>query len=236
MKRRLTKIVLLLLLGAIVNVAVAWGCACGGYHKNRTAPRPIEDDIRWWYDRYSQSPVSADDIRWLGRLGWKGTQASECIVFELCLVDYTTRGVQRRGFLEVPRNAGCDLYIDYMWLPFAIQTRVGWPTRALSDELWKEPNGNQLWQHSDGVRFPNLFGLFPPVKNFTVPLRPIWPGFGINTVFYAAILWSLTLGPFTARRIIRRKRGLCINCGYDLRGTSGDGGVCPECGAECDGV
>ena len=65
-----------------------------------------------------------------------------------------------------------------------------------------------------------------------LPLRPILPGFAINTIFYAAILWILMLGPVTARRMIRRKRGRCIKCGYDLRGTSGGGGeVCPECGA-----
>ncbi|MEE9129392.1 MAG: hypothetical protein V3T84_05190 [Phycisphaerales bacterium] len=61
-----------------------------------------------------------------------------------------------------------------------------------------------------------------------LPLRPIWLGFAINTVFYAAILWLLTLGPFTARRHIRRKRGLCLKCGYDLRGAEHE--ACPECG------
>ncbi len=228
MRRSLTKLVVFLLLGAIMNVAVAWGCSWVGYHQNRTAPRLIENDFVWWFDRYSQSPVSADDIRWLGRLGWRGAQSSECIVFELCLVDFTTRGVQRRGFLEVPRNAGCDMSIDYLWLPFAIQTRVGWPTRALSDKLWQQQYGNQLWQHSYGVRFPNLFGLFPPVENFTVPLRPIWPGFAINTIFYAAILWMFTLGPSTARRFIRRKRGHCIKCGYDFSHAEHE--VCSECG------
>ena len=208
---------------------MAWGCAWGGYHRSRTAPRPIENDIRWWYGRYSQSLVSAEDIRWLGRVGWKGSQDSECVVHELLLVDYTTRGVQRRGFLEVPRVTGCDMVITYMWLPFAIQTRVGWPTRTLSDELWKQQNGNQLWQHSYGVRFPNLFGLFPPVEdfNFTVPLRPIWPGFAINTLFYAAILWLFSLGPVTAHRMIRRKRGRCIKCGYDVSHAPHD--RCPEC-------
>ena len=63
-----------------------------------------------------------------------------------------------------------------------------------------------------------------------LPLHPIWPGFAINTIFYAVILWLLTLGPFTARRMIRRKRGRCIKCGYDLRGNFGGGGGCPECG------
>ncbi len=61
-----------------------------------------------------------------------------------------------------------------------------------------------------------------------LPLRPIWPGFAVNTVFYAALLWPLSCGPFALRRHIRRKRGLCVACGYDLRGGLEHG--CPECG------
>jgi len=34
--------------------------------------------------------------------------------------------------------------------------------------------------------------------------------------------------PFAVRRNLR-KRGLCVNCGYDLRGSTS--GVCSECGA-----
>ncbi len=63
-----------------------------------------------------------------------------------------------------------------------------------------------------------------------IPLRPIFPGFAINTVFYGAILWLLMFGVFTARRSIRRKRGHCIKCGSDLRGAEHE--VCPECGLE----
>ncbi len=61
-----------------------------------------------------------------------------------------------------------------------------------------------------------------------LPLLPIWTGFTINTVFYAAILWLLIPGPFVLRRLIRSRRGHCIKCGYDLRGSPEAG--CPECG------
>jgi hypothetical protein len=64
------------------------------------------------------------------------------------------------------------------------------------------------------------------------PLRPIWPGFAINTVLYAAILYMLLAAPFALRRWRRIKRGLCPKCGYDLRGrgNAADAATCPECG------
>ena len=66
-----------------------------------------------------------------------------------------------------------------------------------------------------------------PYRDLAV--TPIWPGFAINTIFYGAILWLLIPGQFALRRLIRRKRGLCIACRYDLRGAEHE--VCPECGA-----
>ena len=65
-----------------------------------------------------------------------------------------------------------------------------------------------------------------------LPYRPIWPGFAANTVFYAALFW-LPFAPFALRRMIRRHRGLCLKCGYDLRGST-EG--CPECGWEREEV
>ena len=63
-----------------------------------------------------------------------------------------------------------------------------------------------------------------------LPLAPIWPGFAINTLFYAALLWLGFCGPFALRRQIRRKHGRCVKCGYDLRGAPGTDAGCPECG------
>ena len=60
-----------------------------------------------------------------------------------------------------------------------------------------------------------------------VPLLPVWPGFLINTIFYAAVLW-LPFGPFAMRRLIRLKRGLCPKCAYPM----GESSVCTECGRE----
>ena len=81
---------------------------------------------------------------------------------------------------------------------------------------------------SNGIRLPDRQGgrygdLASPRM---LPLRPLWPGFAINTVFYAAVLWGLFAFPFALRRTIRRRRGQCPACGYPV-GTSPR---CTECG------
>ena len=68
-----------------------------------------------------------------------------------------------------------------------------------------------------------IWGDRPPI-----PLQLLWVGFTINTIFYGVLLWLLMLGLHRARRVRRRKRGLCIKCGYDLRGDFSAG--CSECG------
>jgi hypothetical protein len=55
---------------------------------------------------------------------------------------------------------------------------------------------------------------------------PLWLGFVINTIVYAAILWLLFVTPRKVRQSIRRRRGLCPTCAYPI-GTSK---VCTECG------
>jgi hypothetical protein len=64
----------------------------------------------------------------------------------------------------------------------------------------------------------------PPA--LALPVIPIWPGFLIDTIFYAAILWLLIPGPFALRRLIRLRRGLCPKCGYPM----GESKTCSECG------
>ncbi|RJP41940.1 MAG: hypothetical protein C4547_01185 [Phycisphaerales bacterium] len=55
-------------------------------------------------------------------------------------------------------------------------------------------------------------------------------GFAL-AVLVAYPAFAFTRGPL--RRYRRRRRGLCVTCGYDLRGNSS--GVCPECGARRTG-
>ena len=64
-----------------------------------------------------------------------------------------------------------------------------------------------------------------------IPIRPVFPGFAVNTLFYAAVLWLLIPGPFVLRRFIRVKRGRCPACAYPI----GQSDACSECGKPLPG-
>ncbi len=217
-----------LLLGAVVNVAVAWGCAVTIDTSLATHRAGMVDgrDEDWDVIRYSRqgatllwsqqgSPVSDDDHR-------RGPHPSQLLPSWCGFAQSTAEFASGERHYEIRYADG-----------------RGWPMLA----LWcKTRHDYEVWAWEEGypskrIEQPVAWGIqtqLPPWKISyydsprTLPLRPIFPGFAFNTIFYAAILWLLTLGPFTARRIIRRRRGLCLKCGYDLRHAEHE--VCPECG------
>ncbi len=209
MKRRLFKLVLFLLLGAVVNVTVAWGCALFSTpfvpDENRGGFNP--DSARIVYEHRSFGSARFWDVRiGIGSvISVEGTSAVDML----------------------PNWAKDD---DLRPFTLHVYEGRGWPKLA----LWCAHERPVVANHQFNSRGALDVGL-PDAPNRgwmsaprALPLRPIWPGFAINTIFYAAILWLLTLGLSTARSMIRRKRGHCIKCGYDLRGASEVG--CPECG------
>ena len=137
--------------------------------------------------------------------------------------------------------------------PTIARVRSGWPllgSEAIAyvdlDRLdqplfWNRPggylvHGGVLWPKATGTLLPGESLVNGPVvmnagkwycDQRLIPLCPIWPGFAINTLFYAGVLWMLCCGPFALRRMIRRRRGRCPQCGYPI----GQSPVCTECGA-----
>ena len=202
MKRRLTKLVVFLLLGAIVNVGVAWGCA--GWSD--------------WLDLITllETPVTTETSGTISApSAWR--------------LDNMPKSWPDKPTHAFTRHTGWFLFTDQVRslddeaLFRLVDRRFGVPTKSLACyELAVLQTGT--WTNSWRYGIARFGGDYP------LPLRPIWPSFAINPIFFGAILWLLASGPFIVRRMIRRRRGLCIKCGYDLRGTPGGGGACPECG------
>ncbi len=113
------------------------------------------------------------------------------------------------------------------------QTARGWPMLAMRYKRWSQ---GKPWRFPN-PRPPPVVGMvggfdlrcvWPSGPNVILPLQPIWVGFVGNTLCYASAWWGLCSTPAPIRRWVRRRRGQCPTCGYDLRGNVAEG--CPECG------
>jgi hypothetical protein len=229
MRRRVVVILVFLLAGALVNVGVAWIVAAA-----------IEPDRALMTAEPSRGLTAADHPRWKVTVGTalgstlvgssatrepppRGNLPANATQQE---IDAWMRGQavrEPRDIVEVPswsRAARPPTAGDYE-SPQLWEDARGWPMRSLAAFVGEGGTfraGLRIGGTAGALGFPR--GL---------PLKPLWPGFAANTVLYAAILWLLIPGPFALRRLIRRGRGRCPACGYDLKHAAHES--CPECGA-----
>ncbi len=222
MKRATYRIVFFLLLGAIINVAVAWGCAAWSDPPTNRSSAELARTLGYWGEHETDRIL-------LEGLGWNGREETPYVEYILSAMASDAPGVVQRVIEEYPRakdaSSGCVFPTEE-----ALETRAGWPAFSLQGIVWDEsPLGQPpQWRKYMVVRLANRPGLLRPNDGRWLPLRPIWPGFAVNTLIYATLGWLLFGGPFQVRRLIRHNRGLCTSCGYDLR--HADHLVCPECG------
>jgi hypothetical protein len=222
MKRHLITILIFLLAGAAVNVAVAWGCV-------------IHSDSRPYADipapKVERAGLGASDSAWLEALGWVSRFKSDIYrPHHVTTSEFTAFGLTRRAFFEQPDTHGRGGSFTEGRYAFAYRTIAGWPFRCL-DAATQVPEPGfpnpHRYSHGFAVSVTVDYGFGPIDKEKRpIPFSPLWPGFAVNTLSYALILWLLILGPFAVRRSIRRRRGLCPQCAYPM----GEAAVCTECG------
>ena len=223
MRRHLLIVAVFLLAGAVVNVAVAWGIAgastnydAGEHHVVES--RPVLVLTGFGRAFVTRSPFSAGQL--------------ERIRIDRERLDRSVEVPARRGQWSLwwksdpPPNLRMEEACG--WPLLSLRWYLLWPRQHElygAIELggvrrYRFRNGNGSWFP---ITFPNQEA---SVGDRTLPHIPIWPGFAVNTIFYAVILWLLIPGPFMLRRFIRRRRGLCPACAYPR----GESGVCSECG------
>jgi hypothetical protein len=206
MKRRALKLLLFLFAGAIFNVAVAWGCALTiepqGVKPTFVGNVALPNEEHYWdisiYVRPGASQIVSDSEPW---------------VFPnmpLESLSITLDAIEAWSEIHSAESHRSDPYT--VWY----ENASGWPTLATYS---REESTHQCETRTAyAIR----------VQDFTLPLRPIWPGFAINTIFYAAVLWIVFAVPAKLRKWRRIKRGQCASCGYSLRDIMTE--KCPECG------
>jgi hypothetical protein len=103
---------------------------------------------------------------------------------------------------------------------------IGWPSRC----LWGA-KGNESGSEVEGlVEIPEWLENIRYVHN-PLPVRVWWTGMVTNVALFGGVWMAVLAGPGAVSRGLRRRRGGCVACGYDVRGVV----VCPECGTAVAG-
>ena len=204
--RLAARVALFALVGAAATVAVAWGCVLAGRAGSFAAGVQVV--------RGSSGPTAAP--RWYPR-GWEHFDGDELIGSYA----HAAGGcLYRRDSIITWRPGGGIIGANRL--------SAGFPAHALrSDRTDFFPlNGTPAspigaWH---GVPIPAVI----PRRDFnTFPIRPRPLGFALDTAVYGGLAFAVSTVPGFVRRRVRRRRGRCVACGYELQGLV----PCPECGA-----
>ncbi len=201
MKRRIALLAIVLLVGAVVNVAVAWAC---------TPIRPVGPTLSLHEAR--RNPEGGWDY-WLLEENRRAGGVHYWSYYEL--------GVE----LEDPQNTDpMPSEIAPAWGGLAAPFEAEYDYRDIHGSGW--PVISMWCEYANGSTVIRGLELDRSQPFTAMPLDVTWPGFAVNTLFYSAILWLGIRGPFIVRRFIRVRRGRCARCGYPI----GSSPQCTECG------
>jgi len=223
------RILLCLILGAITTVAVAWGSIYRSVDFSLIRSHiPLKDNEQPVWTAADdalarRSPVAfPPDYAIAGRTTSRRYNAA----FEKTWPNVRARELYEMGiFDDGGTYSGRRMYSIY----------AGWPSEALLGRQEIHPSGTET---DFRLAFSVKKAVDGPTGPFQMwiafPICPIWPGFVIDLLFYAAIWFGVFFGFTSTKRFIRVRRGRCPRCGYNLRGARVEppaiSAGCPECG------
>ena len=228
-RRRLLIAAVFLLAGAVVNVAVAWGCAI-------------------WIDPPDEHSVveSGGSRKGPSHRRWGIATLRKRGAFRVYSSWHDLGAGGGGSGPGLPSEPAAPLVPK--WAPFLAPTYEppipayhayfadarGWPRLSMWSGLKvsQTPSSAPPMVATLGIALdPEMIGLHNHRNVRLLPLRPLPIGFAVNTLIYAMVLWLLIPGPFVLRRFIRVKRSLCPACAYP----TGESAVCSECGKALPG-
>ncbi|MCC6908068.1 MAG: hypothetical protein IT430_09025 [Phycisphaerales bacterium] len=244
-----------LLLGAIINIAVAWGLALWlSLDPSGATGTSTSRDTYWGIAEPRESEAFRQyGCVFIARL--KRTGAEQVYIEELnslsgppfvnrispaeIFPDWAQPVLQFRRWPDSSRPwTGEEWYFFH-----SVADARGWPCLSMMGAV-RYPRGglyvydekNQRitlmeqhrWIYPISMPTLGVAGAYGELGQFRwLPLHPIWTGFAFNTVCYGFLLWLIYGGPRSVRHSHRLKRNRCPACGYPV----GVSPVCTECGA-----
>ena len=175
MRRHLLIVAAFLLAGAVVNVAVAWGCAMRSSLRGRE-PSPPPLDV--------PDLVDGDDEAWLRQHDWESFLAMEeqWLLRRAYTWEQEGVGLYRKRFDTTwlgPPGSGIPIIPGLFGARPAFATRIlsGWPLYSLSGELWQKPQ----WASSNDRSERLIAGIAPrAVPWFCLPQLSLLPSRRLN--------------------------------------------------------
>jgi hypothetical protein len=256
MTRRAFTILILLILGTILNVLVAWRCAAWS--------SITLDDIKHAHEQYGNQYTRhpsfgkssvAMEVEWdfdaarrrLRQLGWIPSKDTDVWMFILRGTEYSGAGFTLRVLTEVQIEHAQGTMRRYE--PVEFQLTAGWPCRSVSGQaVHSSVRSMPTWKLIDAIdlsktvtgKIPNQWSR--TIQDRMLPYRPLWLGTVINAIFYAILyaifhrwisrpLWR-KFTAFYCKHVgigkCRLRRGHCPQCNYNLQHNLDAG--CAECG------
>ena len=240
MKRRVSRVLLVLAAGVVINVAVAWAIGILGLRFHETASAFEVTNLRrhphrdlmlkeeiWTLVVYRGVGVVAfTSVREKGVAVWHTSDEPGTI--EALLPAWSNLATPTEAFAANDvdytywPDGGTEVF-DYVW-----NLAVGWPLPVLWCEILIDLDYVEDDSAVGGllVKEPASVDRFPSV----LPYRVIVPNFAVNAALYAVLAGLVWFTPGIIRRRIRARRGLCQACGYPVE----HGQRCSECGTVRD--
>ncbi len=229
MRRLCTTVALVLLVGATLNVAVAWACCLwlevfSGEYEGLT--KRLDSSNAFDVKRHTRAGATYFEIYRL-----RGWQPAAPPVSQQDLDNLIPKwtGLQTPGAAyeagEVnPEHRAVDLR--------------GWPMPSLWLELVSDPSDSGILNVVGGINTgrvrqvtwsatPQVLNRYGNALPLALPFRPRWPGFAVNTIAYAVVAAVILCVPQNLRRRWRMRHGRCPICSYPVGATT----TCSECGS-----
>jgi hypothetical protein len=207
---------LLLLVGAIINIAVAWSCSLAADpHGPATFVSSMQVQSSTIVKTRRCSFGCETTIFERTRVGGAGPRTQRSAL--PFTVDRKRWTIEQSGWPMYCLSGGrrvIDIPSDEADAPAATAQKQSASAMTESRSRFAVPVQPGQSARGDPWAFRML------------PMKPLWLGFCVNTLAFAGVIYILLAIPAAVSRRRRIKRGLCPNCAYPI----GDSDVCTECG------